>query len=213
MKEITKSNTSYILFWVLTALLAFFVVSGANVSAQNKEWPAQQQTDFLDNLTDSSQNNRAPYGYLGYGQFNTRYLKWCHYGSYYSESYYAVSRLNANSDIYLYGNCNYWNVATWGSNFGNDGFAGYAYICEYQNGISCDDYYYNNQFADCTARLNTYFLGNRNTYTKQALALHEIGHCLSLSHRSNSSSMMRADIFSYPNHGYYYDWYLINNRY
>lgn len=150
-------------------------------------------------------------GYLGSGYFPTSNLNWCHIGgSYSAESQNAIARWSADTDVNMFTNCSGTKIWTSYANYGNTGWAGYAYICNTSN--QCDSSTaWNGTYRDCTARLNAYYINGNPFYTSaevQKLATHETGHCLSLDHANVNGSVMNNG--SVPNSQ---DISLVNARY
>lgn len=141
-------------------------------------------------------------GYLGSGYFPTRYLDWRFFGTtYYNGSYTSpvgasMSTWTSTTDLQLsqIGGSN-WDIAQYVSTFGSTGWAGLAYICA-TTGACNNSSAWNNTYYYCIAYENrTYQDGYSYTF-RQAVAGHEAGHCVSLAHNGNSSSIMYTYISS-----------------
>jgi predicted Zn-dependent protease len=95
----------------------------------------------------------------------------------------------------MYYDCTSTQIITQHDDFGNTGWAGYAYICS-ENSACDNSSAYNATYISCVAKLNEYsFAGNPGFYTDaevQVIAMHELGHCFSLSHSNDTTSIMGA---------------------
>lgn len=141
-------------------------------------------------------------GYLGSGQFPTRFLSWRFFGttsyngSYTSPVSAGMSTWTSTTDLSFSqttgGN---WDIAQYVSTFGSTGWAGLAYICA-TNGDCNTSSALNSTYSYCIAYENrTYQDGYSYTF-RRAVSTHEAGHCVSLAHNSNSSSVMYTYISS-----------------
>jgi len=149
---------------------------------------------------------------LGSGYFPTSDLNRCHQGSgYFDQTQNASARWSADTDLNMYYNCTTTHITTKYADFGDSGWAGYAYICNTSNQCN-NSTAYNSTYKSCEARLNAYYITrNPSFYTDaevQKLAMHELGHCYSLAHSSDPTSVMGNG--SVPNAQ---DIILINARY
>lgn len=128
--------------------------------------------------------------YQGSGSFSTNNLNRCHMGSYYSsQAQYASGTWSTVTDLNMYYNCSGVHIWTSGMDYGNTGWVGYAYICNTSG--QCDNQSaWDGTYRDCIERLNQYFLKNNDDNSIKWVALHEMGHCYSLGHRSSSTSVM-----------------------
>jgi len=128
--------------------------------------------------------------YLGTGYFPTSNLNRCHVGSYYpTQAQYASGTWSSTTDLSMYYNCSSTHIQTEGLNFGATGWAGYAYICD--TSWNCDNSTaYNSTYGKCYAKFNEYYLRNNDNDSIKWVGLHELGHCYSLGHRSDSTSVM-----------------------
>ena len=159
-------------------------------------------------------------GYLGAGDFPTRFLSWGFFGttsangSYTTPVAQAMSTWTSTTDLQFSqtGGDN-WDIAQYVENFGNNGWAGLAYICA-TNGACNNSTAWNSTFSYCIAYENRYYQDGYNSTFRRAVATHEAGHCVSLAHNSNTSSVMYTYISSTgvtnPNSGDRSD---INRRY
>ncbi len=151
-------------------------------------------------------------GYLGSGHFPTNNLNRCKLGtSYTAEFQNASARWSADTDLNMYYNCTGTDIWTIYADYGDTGWAGYAYICN-TDGDCNNSSAYDGTYASCDARANAYPISrNPNFYTSaevQKLMTHEMGHCYSLDHADVSGSVMKDG--SVPNSQ---DIALINARY
>lgn len=156
-----------------------------------------------------------PVGYLGNGYFATNQINWCHAGSYATANNNAAANWSAAADLDIYGNCTNSQITTSTVNWGNNGLYGKAYICMKEwwwFSQSCDDGAFNNTFVSCVAYSNSYYLASWTSTERQFNAMHELGHCWSLSHNSESSSVMKTGrhTTTWPNST---DISRVNNRY
>jgi len=135
--------------------------------------------------------------YLGTGYFQTNQMYWCHFGSYPTENQNAAAFWSYTTDLDIYSNCNNRNASTAAYNYGDTGWYGYAYICN--TGGGCQNV--NLPYLFCMAQSNTYYLDGWNSTQRQFNATHELGHCWSLGHRVDSTSVMQAGQLSitWPN--------------
>ena len=159
-------------------------------------------------------------GYIGAGKFSTKTLRWRFYGtqSDYNGSYLNPAR-NAAYGWDYYTNLSLYEVAdnsyqalVYVANWGNTGWNGYAYICN-TNGYCDNQTAYDGWYWYCHARINTGLLARYNATGRQNTIIHELGHCWSLGHRSDSTSVMypsgpTSNIW--PNT---YDQWYINQKY
>lgn len=138
-------------------------------------------------------------GYLGSGYFPTRYLDWAHIGtggSYTSPINAAMSKWTSTTDLQftkIY--TNYWDIAQYVSYQGATGWAGLAYICS-TNGYCNNSTAWNSTYSYCVAYENQTYQDGYSSTCKQAVAGHEAGHCVSLAHNSNTSSIMYTYVAS-----------------
>lgn len=149
--------------------------------------------------------------YLGGGKFPTNNLNRCHIGSYYAtQAQYASGSWSASTDLNMYYACTNVQLWTTGMDYGNTGWVGYAYICN--TGGQCNTPgAWDGIYRDCTAKLNYYFLKNSTDDKIKWAALHELGHCYSLGHRTDATSVMQQSTpMLGPNPT---DVILINSRY
>jgi hypothetical protein len=128
--------------------------------------------------------------YLGTGKFATNNINWKYNGDsgYRAPNQNAAAKWSAVTDLNIFEVTDTsWhvlsNVAAYASTW-----TGYAYICS-TNG-SCDNSTaWNGTYSWCSARFNTNTVGS-NTTKQQNTATHEMGHCWSLAHRDDSTSVM-----------------------
>jgi hypothetical protein len=146
--------------------------------------------------------------YLGSGYFHTNQMYWCHFGSYPTENQNAAATWSYTTDLDIYSNCDNRNASTAAYDYGNTGWYGYAYICNVGGGCQNADL----EYLYCIAESNTYYLSSWNSTERQFNATHELGHCWSLGHRVDSTSVMQGGRYSItsPNAT---DIQLVNNRY
>lgn len=137
----------------------------------------------------------TPY-YWGSGYFPTSNINRCHQGIGHAiEAQNASAQWSLDTDINMYYDCTSPDITTIHDNFGNMGWAGYAIICTTDSKCFGDQgFSYDNMYLSCEARLNEYSFSTYPTvYTDakvQVVAIHEIGHCFSLSHAYNTTSVM-----------------------
>lgn len=159
-------------------------------------------------------------GYLGSGDFPTRFLSWRFFGttsangSYTSPVAAGMSTWTSTTDLsFSQTSSNNWDLAQYVSTFGNTGWAGLAYICA-TNGSCNNSNAWNNTFDYCIAYENRTYQDGYNYTFRRAVATHEAGHCVSLAHNNNTSSVMYTFISSTgvtsPNSGDRSD---VNRRY
>lgn len=133
-------------------------------------------------------------GYLGNGYFPTSNLKRCHVGGHSTQAQNASASWSSSTDLNMSYNCTGTHITTNNSNWGNSGWAGLAVITNVngQNSLN-GGYNWNVTYQSCVARLNQYYFDqNPAFYTNaeiQKLATHELGHCYSLDHATNTSVM------------------------
>lgn len=141
-------------------------------------------------------------GYLGSGKFPTRFLSWRFFGttsangSYTSPVGAGMSTWTSTTDLsFSQTSGNGWDIAQYVGTFGNTGWAGLAYICA-TNGSCNTTSALNGTYSYCIAYENrTYQDGYSYTF-RRAVATHEAGHCVSLAHNNNTSSVMYTFISS-----------------
>jgi hypothetical protein len=155
-----------------------------------------------------------PY-YLGKGYFPTNNLDRCHQGIGHAvQAQNASARWSVDTDINMSYDCVSPHITTIHDDFGDTGWAGYAYICSV-SGL-CDNFIaFAFDYESCEARLNEYSFSNNPTFYTDAeievIAMHELGHCYSLDHSSDITSIMGAGARGdFPNPR---DIELINERY
>lgn len=159
-------------------------------------------------------------GYLGSGSFPTRFLDWRFFGtSSYNGSYISpvragMSRWTSTTDLsFTEIGGNNWDIAQYVDSFGSTGWAGLAYICA-TNGACSNSSAYNGTFDYCIAYENRTYMDGYSYTRRQAVSTHEAGHCVSLAHNNNTSSVMYTYISSTgvtnPNSGDRSD---VNRRY
>lgn len=148
--------------------------------------------------------------YIGSGQFPTGNLSWCHMGIYPTANANAIARWSATTDLNISNNCTSYQVITSTPDWGNNGYYGYAYIC--MGPYGCDTGVYEYPYTNCNAQSNTYYLAYWTGIERQFNATHELGHCWSLAHRGDPTSVMITGKHSItePNPT---DQFLINSRY
>ena len=141
-------------------------------------------------------------GYLGSGDFPTRFLDWQFFGTtYYNGSYTSpvgagMSTWTSTTDLSFSQVSNgAWDIAQYVSSFGSTGWAGLAYICA-TNGSCNNSSAWNNTFSYCIAYENRTYMDSYSYTFRRAVSTHEAGHCVSLAHNSNTSSVMYTYISS-----------------
>ncbi len=131
--------------------------------------------------------------YLGSGSWPTHALARCHIGSYATECSSAATAWSNATDLSLSYSCSPLNFQTLGGNYGNNGLAGYAYICAGPNESDCDHQTaWDGTYTYAEARNNVYYLGTWTSTERQFNCTHELGHCWSLYHDSRSTSVMQT---------------------
>lgn len=159
-------------------------------------------------------------GYLGSGQFPTRFLSWRFFGttsangSYTSPVGTGMSTWTSTTDLqFSQTGGNNWDIAQYVANFGATGWAGLAYICDVF-GRCNNPSAWNSTFNYCIAYENRYYQDGYSFNRRRAVATHEAGHCVSLAHNNNTSSVMYTFVSSSgvfnPNSGDRND---VNSRY
>jgi predicted Zn-dependent protease len=133
-------------------------------------------------------------GYLGSGYFPTNNLNRCKLGTPYTAEFQnASARWSADTDLNMYYNCTGTHIWTVYADYGDTGWAGYAYICN-TNGDCNNSSAFSGTYQSCHARANGYYISrNPDFYTSaevQKLMTHELGHCYSLDHADVSGSVM-----------------------
>lgn len=135
--------------------------------------------------------------YLGSGYFPYTFLFWEFGGptsdtggSYVTPARNGMSNWDFYTDIDLLEvSDGSWDILVNVANYGATGWTGYAYICS-TNG-SCDNSTaWNGTYSWCSARINTNLLFDDTQAQRQNTIMHETGHCFSLGHRSDSTSIM-----------------------
>ncbi|MCG8455768.1 MAG: hypothetical protein MI919_05760 [Holophagales bacterium] len=158
--------------------------------------------------------------YLGSGDFPTRFLDWRFFGTTsFNGSYISPVRSGMNTwtnttDLQFREiGGNNWDIAQYVSTFGATGWAGLAYICA-TNGACSNPSAWNNTYSYCIAYENRTYQDGYNSTFRRAVSTHEAGHCVSLAHNNNTSSVMYTFIASTgvtnPNSGDRND---VNRRY
>lgn len=135
--------------------------------------------------------------YLGSGHFADSLLYWKFNGttsdaggSYTTPASGGMSSWATNTDLsFIKVTDLSWDILQNVMDWGNTGWTGYAYICS-TNG-SCDNTTaWGGTYSWCSARINTYLLNNDTQNQRRNTMMHEAGHCYSLGHRSDSTSIM-----------------------
>lgn len=141
-------------------------------------------------------------GYLGSGKFPTRFLDWRFFGttsyngSYTSPVNASMSTWTSTTDLsFTKITGNNWDIAQYVSTFGSTGWAGLAYICS-TNGACSNSSAYNGTFSYCIAYENRTYMDSYSYTFRRAVSTHEAGHCVSLAHNNNTSSIMYTYISS-----------------
>ena len=150
--------------------------------------------------------------YFGSGYFPTNNLNRCHVGlEYANQDQNASDRWSADTDINMLYDCATTHVWIIYADFGElTQWAGKAYICN-TDGQCDNNEAFNGTYASCQVRLNSHWISGNPLYTDdevQKLIMHELGHCYSLAHSNDPTSVMGGS--SVPNA---VDIMLINARY
>ena len=151
------------------------------------------------------------YGYLGSGYFPTNDLNRCHLGlEFFTQSQNASAQWSADTDLNIYYICTSPHITIIYADFGQTDWAGISHICSV-NG-ECDSAAWNSTYISCQVWLNERWISAApGIYTDaevQKLIMHELGHCFSLDHSTDPSSVMNSA--SVPN---IMDINMINVRY
>ncbi len=133
------------------------------------------------------------YGYLGPGYFSNNNLSYCNTGAYSQQTQNASSQWSIDTDINMFNNCTSIQVNVIYADFGNTNWVGRAHICNTSG--QCDsNEAYNSTYSYCQVWLNSNVIaGNPFFYTDtevQKLIMHEFGHCFSLDHSTDPTSVM-----------------------
>ena len=84
-----------------------------------------------------------------------------------------------------------WDILVNVSDYGATGWTGMAYICATSG--SCDSQAaWDGTYSWCSARINTNLLFDDSQTRRQNTIMHEVGHCFSLGHRTDSTSLMQT---------------------
>lgn len=135
--------------------------------------------------------------YFGSGYFPTSNLKWNFYGvetdsggSYKNPALNATYRWNVDTDITLSSTTGTdWHARVHVGPWGSTGWTGYAYICSI-NGACDSTSADNSTYKYCQAKINTTYLFDDTQIRRQNTITHELGHCWSLAHLNDLTSVM-----------------------
>lgn len=132
--------------------------------------------------------------YYGSGYFPTNNLNRCHTGGHSTQAQNASAAWSSSTDLNMYYSCSGTHITTNNSDFGSTGWAGYGNVCDVNSQCALSGGNpWNSTFASCEALLNQYSFDNNPGYYTNAvietLATHELGHCYSLDHATNTSVM------------------------
>jgi hypothetical protein len=133
--------------------------------------------------------------YLGSGHFSTNELDWCHIGTdYFEEAENAVNRWDDDTDVNMTYDCDNPQISIVYSDFtAASNWAGKAYICNGE-GICDNSEAINTPYNTCSVWLNSYYIIEESWfYTDsevQKVIMHELGHCFSLYHSTDPTSVM-----------------------
>lgn len=122
----------------------------------------------------------------------------------------ASNQWSTDTDVNISYNCTVPHITVVYADFGNTKWAGKALICN-TSGICDNDIALNSTYNSCQVLLNSYWIAGNPLYTNaevQKMIMHELGHCFSLAHSSDPTSVMGNG--SVPNAQ---DIFLINARY
>lgn len=152
--------------------------------------------------------------YLGNGYFPTRNLYWTHQGitsGYSTEANDGFGSWSSTTDVnFTKTSSSNWDIRLYPASFGGTGWVGLAYICSYS---TCNNSTaWNQTYYYCDAYINHSYTSSQGYSQQRNVIMHEAGHCMSLAHRSDRSSIMypyQQSITS-PNS---YDRSLLNSRY
>lgn len=131
--------------------------------------------------------------YFGSGYFSTSTLVRCHVGGHATQAQNASAAWSSGTDINMTYSCTGTHIITNNGTFGSTGWAGYGNVCSSGGCALSGGNPWNNMYNSCEALLNqTSFDNNPGYYTNaviETLATHELGHCYSLDHATNTSVM------------------------
>lgn len=152
--------------------------------------------------------------YLGNGYFPTRNLSWIQSGitsGYTSPANDGFGNWSSTTDLnFSKTSSSNWDIRLYPASFGGTGWVGLAYICSYS---TCNNpTAWNQTFYYCDAYINHSYTASQSYSPKRNVIMHEVGHCVSLAHRSTTSSIMypSQQSITTPNS---YDRSLVNSRY
>jgi hypothetical protein len=136
--------------------------------------------------------------YLGAGDFPFSFLFWQFDGttsdsggSYTTPARNGMSTWSSRTDVdFSEVTDGSWDILVYVSNFGATGWTGYTYICS-TNG-SCDNQTaWDGTYSWAETDINTNYLSSNTQSQRQNTIMHEVGHALSLGHRTDSTSIMQ----------------------
>ena len=139
--------------------------------------------------------------YIGNGYFPWSYLFWefggptsDSGGSYITPARNGMSSWDSKTDIDLEEvSDGSWDILVNVSDYGATGWTGQAYICNTAGdcatvaGTSATA----STYSWCSARINTNLLFDDSQSRRQNTIMHEVGHCFSLHHRDEATSIMQ----------------------
>jgi predicted Zn-dependent protease len=151
--------------------------------------------------------------YLGSGQFPTSYITW--YGEEVDYAFNnprdnAIALWNNNTDLTIV-RSNDWKVFIGGLYQGDTGLAGKALICN-TDGACDNSLAWSSTYRNCNIYINRTYYDRYTESQRWNVHGHELGHCWSLAHDSEYSSIMYPSTTSWwtPNSD---DYASVNARY
>lgn len=136
--------------------------------------------------------------YRGTGYFPTSNINRCYTGpatnvkgtSYSGTAQNAGAKWSATTNLNIFYNCSSWHVLNRVYDAGNTWWNGIAYICMAVDGCRLDEPL-NWEYRSCEARINSRHTPQWDGTALQQLHTHEMGHCWSLAHVEDGTSVMK----------------------